>query len=460
MAEPLRRSGYLWAVPDKDHMEEILILDDDPGFRKLLETILAGEGYRVTTAGTLSEALRNCERKQFHLIVSDLRLPDGEGLELLRWSKEHTPQTPVIMITGFGSVASAVEAMKLGAVDYLGKPLSSPDELRILVRRSLDQNQSESERVMLRDEQQKRFSCGTIVADHASMLKVMELSRKVAPTDAAVLVTGESGTGKEIIAHCIHNNSRRSGKAFVAVNCAALSPTLIESELFGHEKGSFTGAMGQHLGRFERAHGGTLFLDEIGELDSNLQAKLLRVLQGKTFERVGGSRVINVDVRIITATNRNLKDAVAEGKFREDLYYRLNLFPIEIPPLRERGTDILNLARFFLQRAGRSMQKPALRLTSEAEQSLLGYPWPGNVREMENTMERMAILCDDIVEADDLPITASGPSRPVLFKEIERQAILDALQVNGGNRTRTAEQLGISLRTLQYRLKDYGIAQG
>ncbi len=439
-------------------MEEILILDDDPGFRKLLETILAGEGYRVTTSGTVAEAIGNCERRQFHLIVSDLKLPDGDGLELLRWSKEHTPEVPVIMITGFGTVASAVEAMKLGAADYLGKPLSSPDELRMIVRRALEQNQSEMERALLREDQQKRFSCGSIVADHPSMRKVMELSRKVAPTDAAVLVTGESGTGKEIIAHCIHNNSRRAGKAFVAVNCAALSPTLIESELFGHEKGSFTGAVGQHLGRFERAHGGTLFLDEIGELDSNLQAKLLRVLQEKTFERVGGTRVINVDVRIVTATNRDLKQAAAEGRFREDLYYRLNLFPIEIPPLRERGSDVLQLARFFLLRAGKTMQKTALRLTPEAEQALLGYAWPGNVREMENMMERMAILCDDVIEADDLPITGSGPARPVLFKEIERQAILDALEANNGNRTKTAQQLGISLRTLQYRLKDYGIS--
>ncbi len=438
-------------------MEEILIVDDDPGFRKLLETILTGEGYRVTTAGTVAEAIGTCERKQYHLIVSDLRLPDGEGLEVLRWSKEHTPETPVIMITGFGTVASAVEAMKLGAVDYLGKPLSSPDELRMLVRKALEQTQSDSEREMLREERQRRFSCGTIVAGHPSMRRVMELARKVAPTNAAVLITGESGTGKEIIAHCIHNNSPRSGKAFVAVNCAALSPALIESELFGHERGSFTGAVGQHAGRFERAHGGTLFLDEIGELDGSLQAKLLRVLQEKTFERVGGTRVINVDVRIITATNRDLKRSTAEGKFREDLYYRLNLFPIEIPPLRERGCDVLELARFFLLRAGKNMQKTALRLTPDAEQVVMGYSWPGNVREMENMMERMAILCDDLVEADDLPITTSGPARPVLFKEIERQAILDALQANDGNRTKTAQQLGISLRTLQYRLKDYGI---
>ena len=438
-------------------MEQILVVDDDPGFRKLLETILVGEGYEVTTAETVAQAIQACERKQFHVIVSDLKLPDGDGLTFLRWSKEHTPEIPVIMITGFGTVASAVEAMKLGAADYLGKPLSSPDELRVLVRKALEQRLSANERELLREEQDERFSCGAVIAGDQSMLKVMNLTRKVAPTSATVLITGESGTGKEIIARCIHNNSPRATRAFVPVNCAALSPTLIESELFGHEKGSFTGAGGQHIGRFERAHGGTLFLDEIGEIDASLQAKLLRVLQEKSFERVGGTRQISVDVRVIAATNRDLNRSVAEGRFREDLYYRLNLFPIEMPPLRERGSDVIKLARFFLARACKSMSRPALRLTPEAERVLVGYNWPGNVRELENTMERMAILCDDVVEPSDLPITASGATRPVLFKDIERQAIEDALRANDGSRTKAAQQLGISLRTLQYRLKEYGI---
>jgi len=438
-------------------MEQILVVDDDPGFRKLLETILVGEGYQVTTAETVAQAIQACERKQFHVIVSDLKLPDGDGLAVLRWSKEHTPEIPVIMITGFGTVASAVEAMKLGAADYLGKPLSSPDELRVLVRKALEQRLSANERELLREEQDERFSCGAVIAGDQSMIKVMNLTRKVAPTSATVLITGESGTGKEIIARCIHNNSPRATRAFVPVNCAALSPTLIESELFGHEKGSFTGAAGQHIGRFERAHGGTLFLDEIGEIDASLQAKLLRVLQEKSFERVGGTRQISVDVRVIAATNRDLNRSVAEGRFREDLYYRLNLFPIEMPPLRERGSDVIKLARFFLARACKSMSRPALRLTPEAERVLVGYNWPGNVRELENTMERMAILCDDAVEPGDLPITASGATRPVLFKDIERQAIEDALRANDGSRTKAAQQLGISLRTLQYRLKEYGI---
>jgi transcriptional regulator with GAF, ATPase, and Fis domain len=329
----------------------------------------------------------------------------------------------------------------------------------LLVSKALEQRRLSQECELLREEEASRFSCGSIVAGHPRMMRVLELVRKVSPTGATVLITGESGTGKEVIARCIHANSPRAQKIFAPVNCAALSPTLIESELFGHEKGAFTGAVNQHLGRFERAHGGTLFLDEIGELDQNLQAKLLRVLQEKTFERVGGSRQITVDVRLITATNRDLKQAVAEGKFREDLYYRLNLFPIEVPPLRERQSDIPTLARFFLARASGNLGKPDLALTPDAEKVLMAYGWPGNVRELENTMERMAILCDDAIEPDDLPVTSTGPARPVLFRDIERQAIEDALHANDGNRTRTAKQLGISLRTLQYRLKDYGITQ-
>ena len=440
-------------------MERILIVDDDPGFRNLLETILVGEGYGVENAGSVGEALRAGARRKYDLVVVDLKLPDGDGLAVLRWWMENMPETPVIMITAFGTVASAVEAMKLGAVDYLGKPLSSPDELRLLVRKALDQRQLAEQFQLLREEDADRFSCGDLVADDPKMARVLDLARRVAPTNTTVLITGESGTGKELIARCIHRNSPRSQKIFVAVNCAALAPSLIESELFGHEKGSFTGAAGQHLGRFERAHGGTLFLDEIGELDGNLQAKLLRVLQEKTFERVGGTREIAVDVRVIAATNRNLKQSVADGKFREDLYYRLNTFPIEVPPLRDRPSDIPRLVRFFLGRAARTLAKPHLFLTPEAEKVLLAYGWPGNVRELENTMERVAILCDDVIEPDDLPVTSSGPARPVLFRDIERQAIEDALRDNDGNRTKTARQLGISLRTLQYRLKEYGITQ-
>jgi DNA-binding NtrC family response regulator len=438
-------------------METILIVDDDAGFRSLMETILRGEGYEVDSAGSVGQARAQGERRSYHLVITDLKLPDGSGLDVLRHWKQEMPETPVVMITAFGSVASAVEAMKLGAADYLGKPLSSPDELRLVVRSVLERQRAERERDALREQENARFGCGELIAADPRMQKVMELVAKVAPTQATVLVMGESGTGKELIARCIHANSPRAQRVFVAVNCAALSPTLIESELFGHERGAFTGAVGQHIGRFERAHGGTLFLDEIGELDASLQAKLLRVLQDRTLERVGGTRQISVDVRVVAATNRNLRQMVSEGKFREDLFYRLNTFPIELPPLRERPGDIRRLARHFLERAGRNLGKTGLKLSPEAETVLLTYSWPGNVRELENTMERLAILCDGTIEVDDLPVSGSGPVRPVLFKDIERKAIEDALRENDGNRTRTAKQLGISLRTLQYRLKEYGI---
>ncbi|MCC6859696.1 MAG: sigma-54-dependent Fis family transcriptional regulator [Bryobacterales bacterium] len=436
-------------------MESILVIDDDPGFRRLLETILRGESYEVESGGSVADAVRLGARRQYHLVLSDLKLPDGDGLEVLRWFAEQQPQTPVIMITAFGTVSSAVEAMKLGAVDYLGKPLSSPEELRLLVRRALEGRQIACERDLLREEEDARLQCGSLVARDPKMTRVLELAGKVAATNATVLITGESGTGKEVLARCIHNNSPRANRVFVPVNCAALSPSLIESELFGHEKGAFTGAVAQHLGRFERAHGGTLFLDEIGELDGNLQSKLLRVLQERTFERVGGARQIQVDVRIIAATNRDLKRQVAEGKFRDDLYYRLTTFPIEIPALRERPADIAALARLFLGRAARNLGKPAPELSPEALKVLISYGWPGNVRELENLMERMTILCDRVVKADDLPITRQEASRPVSWHEIERQAIEEALRMNNGNRTLAAKQLGISLRTLQYRLKEY-----
>ena len=392
-------------------------------------------------------------------MISDLRLPDGSGIEILRWFSEQAPNVPVIVITAFGTFESAVEAVKLGAEDYLGKPLNSPDELRMTVRRTLEQRRTKLEHALMREEQARRFDCRGMIAGDPKMTALLELARKVAPTNATVLLTGESGTGKEVIARCIHSNSARSQRVFVPVNCAALSPTLIESELFGHEKGAFTGAVGQHLGRFERAHGGTLFLDEIGELDANLQAKLLRVLQEKTFERVGGTRQISVDVRVIAATNRNLKSLAAEGRFREDLYYRLNRFPIEIPPLRDRASDIEPLAAYFLRRAAVELGKAPPALARDAVRILQSYRWPGNVRELENAMERMAILCEERVTAGDLAMLHAEERRPLLWRDIERQAIEEALRMNRGNRTLAAQQLGISLRTLQYRLKEYQLEE-
>lgn len=449
---------------EQPNTERLLIVDDDPGFRRLLETILAGEGYSVESVGTMRDAIAAAKRTQYPLALTDLKLPDGDGLSVLRWLRENSPGTAVLMITGFGTVATAVEAMKLGASDYLGKPLTSPDELRLLVRRTLDQRQVIEEHAVL-TEQQHGEACSELIAVDPAMLALLSLVAKVAPTDATVLITGESGTGKELIARCIHRQSARAGHVFVPVNCASLTTSLIETELFGHEKGAFTGAVSQHQGRFERAHRGTIFLDEIGELDGNLQAKLLRVLQERTLERVGGDRQIDVDVRVIAATNRDLHRMVEEGTFREDLFYRLNLFPLPIPPLRERPADILPLAEAFFQRALQRLGKNLSGISMEAREAMQAYAWPGNVRELENVMERAAILSEGELRPETLPLhpgaTASskdatwGSNQTV--RAIEKQTILAALNAHGGNRTRTAAHLGISLRTLQYRLKRYGV---
>jgi two-component system response regulator FlrC len=435
-------------------MDQILVVDDDSSFRKLLATILRGEGYAIDEAGSVGESVSLSQRKQYDLVLSDLRLPDGDGLQVLDNIREGSPETPVIMITAYAAVNSAVEAMKRGATDYLGKPLSSPDELRLLVKRSLDQRRLASHHAVLREEVECRFHCENFITHDAKMRQVLELIKRVAPTDTTVLLLGESGTGKEVLARCVHQNSARSTSPFVPVNCAALSPTLIESELFGHEKGAFTGAITQHVGRFERARGGTIFLDEIGELSAELQAKLLRVLQEKTIERVGGTRVIPVDVRVIAATNQDLDAKVKAGDFREDLFYRLNAFPVKIPPLRDRPRDIGPLAQDFLERLG-AEGRPSARLGEEAMQCLKGYPWPGNVRELQNVIERAAIIADGVIQPEHLPFHRQTAPRPRTLAEIERQAIEDALREFGGNRTKAAERLGISLRTLQYRLREY-----
>jgi len=435
-------------------MKTILVVDDDPGFRTLLETILTGEGYAVESAGAVGEAIRTAAGKSFQLAICDLKLPDGDGLMVLRWLAQHAPGTPAVMITAFGTVPAAVEAMKLGAIDFLEKPLRSPEELRQLVRRALEQQPPPPPPAGHED---TPFACGTLITRDTAMLELLNLARKGAPTNANVLLTGESGTGKELLARCIHAHSRRADRVFLALNCAALAPTLIESALFGHEKGAFTGAVAQHQGVFERADGGTLFLDEVAELDGHLQSKLLRVLQERSFERLGGTRSTTADVRLIAATNRDVKRLVAEGQFRDDLYYRLNTFPLEIPPLRERPADIAVLASFFLSRAAENLGKPTPVLSQEAVEKLLSHAWPGNVRELENMMERAAILAGAAVQPEHLPIAEPEERRAVRMKEIERRAIEEALRAHQGSRTRAARQLGISLRTLQYRLKEYGI---
>ena len=447
---------------EHEEMNPILVVDDDPGFRKLLETILCGEGYPVETAAKVGDARRLCAAKTFSLVISDLKLPDGDGLDVQKWLLESSPDTPFVLITGFGTVSTAVDAMKRGALDYLEKPLRSPDELRRLVRRALALN-SQGPEALPPPSPEPPGMCGAMVARDQRMLHILGLLQRVAPTPATVLLLGESGVGKEVIARCLHAQSRRASKPFVAVNCAALAPTLIESELFGHERGSFTGATDRHSGVFERADGGTLFLDEIGELDAALQSKLLRVLQERVFERVGGGKPVEVDVRVIAATNQDLQRAVHEGRFRADLYFRLSTFPIEIPPLRERPADIDALAELFLGRAARQFEKSGLRLSDEARYALRAHAWPGNVRELENAMERAAILADDAVLPEHFPFggmngLALPPAGSLNMHDLERRAIEEALKRHEGNRTHAARELGISLRTLQYRLKEYGLS--
>jgi two-component system response regulator FlrC len=390
-------------------------------------------------------------------------MPGISGLDLLERVKRDDPGTAVIILTAFGTVEGAVEAMRMGAVHYLLKPLANPEELRLSVRRVFAEQRVTDEATTLRQATEAVFPFGEIVAGDGKMQAALELGRSVAPTDATVLITGETGTGKELMARAIHHWSPRAGQSFVAVSCAALAESLLESELFGHEKGAFTGAVVQRRGRFELAHGGTLFLDEVGEMTHALQSKLLRVLQEGTFERVGGTKTVTVDVRVITATNRDLQRLVAERVFREDLYYRLSVFPILLPPLRERPADILPLADHVLRQASRRVGKRIVGFAGEVPALLQGYAWPGNIRELQNVIERAVILCGEerITPAHlHLPLSspALSPGAPKTLRELEREAILAALVTHAGNRRKAADQLGVGLRTLYTRLREYGIS--
>ncbi len=435
----------------------ILVVDDESSMRLFLSSVLEGEGYQVTPAGNGKEAAELIRRRKFDLIISDVRMPELGGMELLKLVKEQSPETPIVILTAFGSIESAVEAMKLGAADYLTKPLQNPDELRLLAARLFSSKLIQNQNIILQEEAQRAFPCGSVVTRNPAMQAALEMAMQVAPTDTTALLLGESGTGKELLARCIHAKSRRADKIFVPVNCSALAPTLLESELFGHERGAFTGAVSQQIGRFERAHGGTLFLDEIGELDLGLQSKLLRILETRQFERVGGTRIIDADIRIVAATNRDLKDAIQQKQYREDLYYRLNVFPIHLPPLRERPEDIPPLTDLLTAKSARKLGRATKPFSPEAAEILQRYSWPGNVREMENVIERaMIVSSHEQIEPQDLPFDLTfNELRPTTLAEIEKQAILAALRANAGHHRKAAEQLGISLRTLQYRLKEY-----
>ena len=441
----------------------ILVVDDEPAMRLLVTSILKGEGHEVTAAASGEEALQLIDRHHYHLVITDLKMPGMSGVALLERVKQDDPETAVILLTAFGTVEGAVEAMRKGAVHYLLKPLANPDELRLAVRRVLEERRVTDEATTLRQASEAVFPFGEIIAGDPKMRAALDLARSVAPADSTVLVTGETGTGKELVARAVHHWSGRANRAFVAVNCAALAETLLESELFGHEKGAFTGAVAQRRGRFELAHEGTLFLDEVGEMSPALQAKLLRVLEEGTLERVGGMKTVTVDVRVIAATHRELTQMLAAGTFRSDLFYRLSVFPIQLPPLRERPSDILPLAEYILRSVTRRLGKRIVGFTEEAMALLQGYGWPGNIRELQNVVERAAILCqgDQILPAYlnlTLGFPAPAATGPRMLRELEREAILAALSACQGNRRTAAEQLGIGLRTLYTRLREYGIS--
>jgi len=441
-------------------VERVLVVDDEPGIRTFIEEVLKGEGLSVTLAEDGQAAVEILDRRTFHLMITDLRMPRLDGMELLRRARAAAPEMEVVVLTAHGTVETAVEAMKLGALDYLAKPLSGPEELRLVAQRALERRRLCETQLVRRATGEARAD---MVAVDRAMTEVVQKLEKAAPTTATVLLLGESGTGKEVAARFLHRKSPRASFPFIAVNCAAVSPQLIESEIFGHERGAFTGAHERRRGRFELADGGTLFLDEVSELPAELQAKLLRVLQERSFERVGGARTIEVDVRLVAASNRDLEQEMATGRFRQDLYHRLAVFPVHLPPLRERPADIPALADHLLDRLGRELGRPGLRLSDDAREALTAYAWPGNVRELGNALERAAILAEgDAIEAADLAISARLPSsKPVpaggSLKEMEREAIRQALAEAGGHRKRAAERLGIGLRTLYDKIKEYGL---
>jgi len=439
----------------------ILVVDDEPAMRLLVTSVLKDEGHLTTAAASGEEALDLVGKHHYHVVITDLRMPGMSGLQLLEALRRDDPATAVILLTAFGTVEGAVEAMQRGAAHYLLKPLANPDELRLAVRRVLEERRVADEATTLRQASEAVFPFGEIIAGDPKMQSALDLARSVATADATVLLTGETGTGKELLARAIHHWSPRADQAFVAVNCAALAETLLESELFGHEKGAFTGAVAQRRGRFELAHGGTLFLDEVGEMSPALQAKLLRVLQERTLERVGGTKTVTVDVRVIAATNRDLQAMVAAKAFRDDLYYRLSVFPIVLPPLRERSGDTLPLAEHILRNLSRRLGKRIVSFSDDAIPLLQQYGWPGNIRELQNVVERATILCrgDRILPAHlNLSTPAAPhPTSPKTLRELEHEAILAALQAQEGNRRKAADQLGIGLRTLYTRLREYGI---
>ena len=457
-------------------MNRILIVEDKDSLRAVLRKTLEAEGYRVEEAADAAQAARELRRGPFLMVLTDLKLPKGDGHEVLKAALSEDPLVPVVVMTAYGTVEDAVRAMKEGAFDFLSKPVD-PAHLLVLVERAAGLRRLVAENILLKEEFAERFGLPRIVGDDQSLKALTDQIRKVAPTSATVLLCGESGTGKELFARAIHELSPRSGRPFVAINCAAIPETLLENELFGHEKGAYTGASSAKAGKFEMADRGTLFFDEIGELSPGMQAKVLRVLQEKAFERVGGTATITVDVRLIAATNKDLQRAVAERVFREDLFFRLSVVPLTIPPLRERPGDVPLLVEHFVARYSRDLKRrPVPKVSAEAMAALRGCRWPGNVRELQNCVERALILCDgDEIRPEHLhlaPIEGPSPatSSPVdltvplqqaigrASRDVEIAYIEELLRRESGDRQRAAEILKMTPRAFSARLRDLGIS--
>jgi len=460
-------------------MEPVLLVEDKAELRAMLRKALERAGYTVDEAPDGNTAIDKVRSRRYQLVLSDLKLPGNSGLDVLREARRVEPTLPVILVTAYGSVEEAVTAMKEGAFDFIQKPVDL-DHLKLLLERAARQQELLRENLLLRDEYAARYGFPRIVGEHPSMKEASQMTQRVAATDSTVLLLGESGTGKELFARAIHHLSPRADHPFVALNCAAIPEGLVENELFGHERGAYTGAGARKIGKLELAHRGTLFLDEIGELPLAIQSKLLRVLEEKRFERVGGTQEIEVSVRILTATNKDLRAAVAEKAFREDLFFRISAVPITIPPLRDRGDDVLLLAEHFLERFRLEFRKPALKFSDATCARLLTYSWPGNVRELQNAIERAAILTNGpTIDASGLQLPSARPTAeqlPVGMLEeqflwegpldevsqravahVERFKIQNALQESKWNKTRAAEKLGVSYKTLLNKIRSLGL---
>jgi DNA-binding NtrC family response regulator len=460
-------------------MEPVLLVEDKTELRAMLRKALERWGYAIEEAPDGQAAIDKVRARRYLFVLSDLKLPGHSGIDVLREARRAEPTLPVILMTAYGSVDEAVTAMKDGAFDFIQKPVDL-DHLRLLLDRAAKQQELLRENLLLREEYSARYGFPRIVAEHPAMKDASQMTQRVAATDSTVLLLGESGTGKELFARAIHHLSPRAQQPFVALNCAAIPEGLVENELFGHERGAYTGAGARKMGKLELAHRGTLFLDEIGELPLAIQSKLLRVLEERRFERVGGTQEIEAHVRIVTATNKDLQRAVAEKSFREDLYFRISAVPITIPPLRDRGDDVVLLAEHFLERFRREFRKPSLELTADARARLRGYPWPGNVRELQNAIERAAILANGSeIDAAALQLPSPKPAAEELpdgmleerflwdgpldevsqraVAHVERFKIQNALRESKWNKTRAAEMLGVSYKTLLSKIRALGL---